>query len=263
MTFFFVALIGMYVGRRLGWGLSKSILYPGPTVLAVLSCIFWGGIVAVLVHRLIQWQQPGLVLKLIMGYALGAYVSIPNLGLIKETTIPEQANPRHTLISGVPLITYIFLVVAFAFFSPNTLLHLTTNESHLFQDWSVEDRENSEHLFLSIHADLESIRLSNERTFPQLTQNVQQEILQLKKNALQEARLVKDNVLNKVHPELRENFRKLYEKGLELRLLNLEQGGGNPDAENQGLVLHDKWADWFNANRDRINIPKKQRAPNP
>ncbi len=67
---------------------------------------------------------------------------------------------------------------------------------------------------------------------------------------------MEDSVLDNIHPELRQNFRDLYQKGLELRLLNLEQKRGNVEAEKQGLVLHDKWADWFNANRDRINIPR-------
>lgn len=132
----------------------------------------------------------------------------------------------------------------------------SANNRDLFKNWSSEDRANSRHFILSIQSDLESIRLSNERKSPQLTSDALREMIQLKKTALSEAQTVNDSVLDKIHPDLRQNFRDLYQKGIELRFMNLEQSGGNKLAESQGLLLHNKWSDWFNDNRDRINVPK-------
>ncbi len=67
---------------------------------------------------LLDWQQPGAVLRWIMGYALGAYVSVPNFGLLNESTIPEHAAGRHNLTSNLPLLAYIAMSVALAFLLP-------------------------------------------------------------------------------------------------------------------------------------------------
>jgi hypothetical protein len=116
MIFVLIAIAGMYVGRKIGWAVSKAILYTAPTGVAVITCLFWGTAVAFGIHALIRWQQPNVVLKIIFGFGVGAYVSIPNYGLIAESTIPEHAIGRHTLISNLPLWTFILASVAFAFF---------------------------------------------------------------------------------------------------------------------------------------------------
>ena len=59
-------------------------------------------------------MHPGLLPKL-FGYGTGAYISIPNYGLIDEETIPESEMLRHVLIKNVPFIIYIVAEVAFTF----------------------------------------------------------------------------------------------------------------------------------------------------
>ena len=107
MQFFFVALIFMYLGRKIGWLISRAILYRSPTIIAILVCIAWGLAIALVIQELIRLLQPVLLLKAIMGYGLGLYLAIPNFGLVNESTIPPNARPRHTLISGFPAIVYI------------------------------------------------------------------------------------------------------------------------------------------------------------
>lgn len=53
--------------------------------------------------------------SLAMGYALGAYVAVPNFGLLDEGTIPAHEQGRHSLISALPWLTYVAGSVAFAF----------------------------------------------------------------------------------------------------------------------------------------------------
>jgi len=115
MWFVLTAILAMYVGRKLGWALSKGVLYTAATGVAVVVGIVWGALVALGIHGLIVWQHPNWVLKIIFGFGLGAYVSIPNFGLVSEDTIPGHAMPRHTLIWNVPLLTYIVASVGLAF----------------------------------------------------------------------------------------------------------------------------------------------------
>lgn len=117
MAFFILALLFMYVGRKVGWTLSRSILYTAsPEVSGVASAI-WGVGVAFLMFSLIRFQQPNIVLKIIMGYALGWYVAIPNFGLFQEALIPEEAIPRHKMISTWPVVAYLVTMVSLSFAS--------------------------------------------------------------------------------------------------------------------------------------------------
>ena len=115
MAFVLIALVGMYPGRRLGWMLSRAILYSAPSAVVVVACIIWGALVAYLIHLLIGWQHPHWILKFIFGFALGAYVSIPNYGLVAESTIPPEAIKRHNLISLLPMWVFILSSVGFAY----------------------------------------------------------------------------------------------------------------------------------------------------
>ena len=116
MLFFFVALVGMYVGRRLGWYLSKNWLYTVHVGIAAIVCVFWGILVAYSVNLLINWQEPGLILKIIMGYALGCYVAIPNFGLFKRETVSPASMSRHLMAFWFPLVVYALCSLGFAYF---------------------------------------------------------------------------------------------------------------------------------------------------
>jgi len=47
------------------------------------------------------------VLKWVLGFALGSYVAIPNFGLVDESTVPDYAQPRHTMLFVWPFIAYV------------------------------------------------------------------------------------------------------------------------------------------------------------
>ena len=68
------------------------------------------------IHALIVWLHPHWILKVFFGFALGAYVTIPNFGLVMESTIPDHAISRHELISHLPMWIYILASVGFAYF---------------------------------------------------------------------------------------------------------------------------------------------------
>lgn len=115
MFFFFMAVVFMYIGRKIGSTVSKSLLYTASPVMAGILSAIWGVGVALSMFCLIRWQEPNIVLKLIMGYALGWYVAIPNFGLFQEGSIPEEAKSRHLMISTWPPVAYLVTIATLSF----------------------------------------------------------------------------------------------------------------------------------------------------
>ena len=81
-----------------------------------------------------------------------------------------------------------------------------------------------------------------------------EEILSLYQRALSESNLVRDDVLDKAHPELKNNYRVYFQKGIELRISAWTNT--KPYDEIEGSALMDSWGDWFEKNRHNIKIPR-------
>jgi hypothetical protein len=107
IEFIFISLVFMVVGRKFGWTLSKLIFYPAPAVISFINLIGWGVAVAWGMSSLSGWLQPNVIIRWIRGFALAAYVAVPNYGLFQESSIPDDKQMRHMLISWVPLIVYV------------------------------------------------------------------------------------------------------------------------------------------------------------
>jgi len=114
MIFVLIAITFMYLGRKIGWAISKKILYPVQEPWGGILSIVWGGVVALCVRLLIDWQHPSIVVKIIFGFMLGAYVSVPNYGLFMESTIPPEAMAKHRLLSTLPFLSYIICSIYFS-----------------------------------------------------------------------------------------------------------------------------------------------------
>jgi hypothetical protein len=111
-AFIFISLVFMVIGRKLGWSLSKLILYLAPAVVSFITLLGWGVAVAVGMDVLIGWLHPNVVLKWILGFGLAAYVAIPNYGLLQESSIPDDKQMRHMMISWLPLVVYVVTEIA-------------------------------------------------------------------------------------------------------------------------------------------------------
>jgi hypothetical protein len=72
---------------------------------------------------MIQFFNPGLIVALIFGYGMGAYISVRNFGLIVDGSVPPEHQGRHMLISMLPFVAYVLLCLLFAFW-PNLSLRL-------------------------------------------------------------------------------------------------------------------------------------------
>lgn len=73
--------------------------------------VVWGVAVAYAIQALIEWQSPSAFFRIVFGYALGMYLSIPNFGLVDEKTIPQTELMRHYLLSLVPAAAYAIALV--------------------------------------------------------------------------------------------------------------------------------------------------------
>lgn len=107
LLFVVLAFIFMYIGRKIGWALSRSILYPAHAGISALVCVGWGVAVGYGVHALISWQHPNIIVKVIFGFLLGAYVAVPSFGLVVESSISQQAMPKHNMTFTLPVFVYI------------------------------------------------------------------------------------------------------------------------------------------------------------
>jgi hypothetical protein len=114
LLFFFGCLTATWIGRKIGWALSRNLLYTSTWAVCIVLCLAWATGVAYALRLSILAMHPGLLLKL-FSYGAGAYISIPNYGLLNESTVPEYGRPRHDFIKGVPSIVYIVASVVFAF----------------------------------------------------------------------------------------------------------------------------------------------------
>jgi hypothetical protein len=121
--------------------------------------------------------------------------------------------------------------------------------------WTDEEKSNIQHFFASGEASKKAVRISNSgKAYSIVPAPEMVEIIKLTKVALSEAKLVRNDVLKKAHPDLPEKYRQLYQKSLELQLSGFTSG--EILKEIQAGKLHDSWVDWINSNNKKIKIPK-------
>src|SRR5882724_11148628 len=102
----------MYIGRKIGWALSRSILYSASTAVTTLLCVGWGIAVASCIHILTALLQPNIIVEVIFGFLLGAYVAVPNYGLLAESSISTGARQKHRMIGTLPVFAYVLTLIA-------------------------------------------------------------------------------------------------------------------------------------------------------
>jgi hypothetical protein len=116
VAFFFCAIvILLLLARRLGWLLSKRMLYFSADAALLIVCALWGIAVGVVVDALIQWLDPYWLLKWIFGYAMGAYASSPSFGLMSEATLPPGMAARYGVMTNGPVLVYVVALVVLHF----------------------------------------------------------------------------------------------------------------------------------------------------
>jgi hypothetical protein len=122
------------------------------------------------------------------------------------------------------------------------------------QEWTQEQKENTDHFLKSLDLVIEAHSTSNKGGPGVMPRQDFEKILSLYQRALSESNLVRDDVLDKAHPELKSNYRMYFQKGIELRI-SAWMNRKTYD-EIQGSALMDSWGDWFEKNRRNIRIPR-------
>jgi hypothetical protein len=126
--------------------------------------------------------------------------------------------------------------------------------SSCVQQWTQEEKENAEHFLKSLSLVIEAHANSNKGGPGVMSTQDFEKHISLYQRAFDEANLVRDDVLDKIHPELKNNYRMYFQKGAELRI-SAGTSSKNYD-EIQGSALMDSWGDWFEKNRSNIKIPR-------
>lgn len=128
-------------------------------------------------------------------------------------------------------------------------------------DWTEEEIENAAHFLRAIETNRKATQIVNSDKFGRIVpQGEIDKLRSLQKQALREARKVRDEVLDKAHPQLRKHFRQEFEKGMELLVRSLEEPPVLPEAVNDAILgdqLLERWARWLNENRTDIKIPNR------
>jgi hypothetical protein len=122
------------------------------------------------------------------------------------------------------------------------------------QQWTPEEKGNAEHFVKSLSLILEAHSNPNKRIPGEIARQDFDKIVSLYQDAFKEADLVRDKVLDKIHPELKNNYRLYFQKGVELRISAWTNG--KTYDEIQGSALMDSWGDWFEKNRNNLKIPR-------
>ncbi len=122
------------------------------------------------------------------------------------------------------------------------------------QKWTQEEKKNAEYFMKSLRLVIETHSISNKGGPGVISYEEFFKSLSLYHRALRESNLVRDDVLDKIHPELKKNYRLYFRKGIELRI-NARTNRKTYD-EIQGSALMDLWEDWYEKNRSNIKIPR-------
>jgi len=125
-------------------------------------------------------------------------------------------------------------------------------------NWTDEEKENITHFERMSDAMQQSARVVNAgpsgKASVMATEDARA-IVSLHALALKEAKLVDINMLGKAHPDLPTHFQEELLPFLQT-MNRVHAGRASINDQIKAHALLDSWADWFNANRSDIKIPK-------
>jgi hypothetical protein len=121
-------------------------------------------------------------------------------------------------------------------------------------DWSAEEIGNAEYVFTALHADRRASQIENLGEAGFDDRKEEEASLEFREKALQSARSVRDEVLDKLHPELRGHFRTEFERSQALFLEARREG--RPSLENQAIALRNDFGDWWVRHGNQVKLPR-------
>jgi hypothetical protein len=77
----------------------------------------WGSAIAIGAYQAIEYFQPSLIIKATFGYGMGAYLLMPELGLISRMEHIEHTMIRHrAVVQNVPPIIFTAFSIGMALY---------------------------------------------------------------------------------------------------------------------------------------------------
>jgi len=114
LFFFICCIVAPYIGRKLGWALSRHLFYATPSAIAVPLCLLWGVAIAFGFRCMVTGLHPNVILATI-GFMAGAYISVPDYGMGDVWQYSFGSATRHDIVSNFPILMYILSSVVFFF----------------------------------------------------------------------------------------------------------------------------------------------------
>ena len=120
-------------------------------------------------------------------------------------------------------------------------------------DWTAEQAGNADYLFTALHADARAAEIENlgEAGFDDGKE--EEASLEHREAALRAARSVRDEILDKLHPELRSHFRNSFQRSQALFLEARREG--DADLETRAIQLRNAWGDWWLRHGRELALP--------
>ena len=113
----FACLLFSYLGRKIGWYLSKKIFYLlNDGALLFLLLFIWGILIYACAIYMVEYFQLNGFVKWLIAYGAGLYVACPNYGLIDSKSIPNSELAKHKIISWTSQITFLALILMSDFY---------------------------------------------------------------------------------------------------------------------------------------------------
>jgi len=121
--------------------------------------------------------------------------------------------------------------------------------------WSDAERRDVNRIFLSYEEVQKADELLAVKTPETLTTEDLRYIVQAFEKALSHAQTVPDGILEKVHPEMKAQFRKIYQPGLRGMLNGFKNGDQNTARE--GAELYQTYGAWVLSHAQELSFPDK------
>ena len=126
-------------------------------------------------------------------------------------------------------------------------------------EWTQDQRVNAQNFIDAVVAHNEAAQILNNggagSLMSLMTAEEEKSLIAKLQEAYEHANAVRDDVLDKIHPDLKHYWKDKFTEGLRLELSNLS-GKGDVVAEVKGSALLDEFGDWLQANGAQIQIPK-------
>lgn len=169
------------------------------------------------------------------------------------------------MISLLKKFIFIIFPLSLILFTPlyNAFSYSNTKHDDYYTSWSKEEVVNSQHFLKADEARRKAIAISNSWESGSMSDPKQleksEEMRSLLSIALGHCEKIKDEVLDKIHPELKNHFRNELQKGLKLHLSYQNRETDDIAAEILGVSLMNQWIDWRNAHIKEIRIVSQKK----